>query len=144
MVACGNVNGIISIYDVRSNKKPFMMSQVQAEPGELTIILNEFKFNSKLNYFVFSFLVTELCFHPFSNENLLSSSYDGSLWFWNIKTNSSTNNQRFNDINERTVNAKNYLPMNRSILNSFDINMDHIVAVNNNFGMFTVKIQNLF
>jgi hypothetical protein len=37
------------------------------------------------------------------------------------------------------VNAKNYLPSNKYTVNSFDINNEHILAVNNNYGLFKVK-----
>lgn len=37
MVACGNLNGILSIYDVRSNKKPFIMSHNHSEPSKYLV-----------------------------------------------------------------------------------------------------------
>ena len=37
------------------------------------------------------------------------------------------------------MNAKNYLPHNEYQLNSFDINNEHIVAVNNNYCLFKLK-----
>lgn len=34
MVACGNLNGLLFIYDVRSLKKPFIISHNHSEPGK--------------------------------------------------------------------------------------------------------------
>lgn len=82
----------------------------------------------------------EVCFHPFSSDNLFSCSFDGSLWFWNA-TNKSELKSNWE---ERTVTAKNYLESNRYTLNSFDINNDQILAVNNNFCLYKLKYQNLF
>lgn len=114
IVACGNLNGLIFIYDVRgSNKKPFIMCQNNSEP------------------------VTEICFHPFSSDNLISSSFDGSLWFWN-STNKDASSKWDCDHN---MDLKNLLPNNSYTLNSFDINNDHILAVNNNLGLFKIKNQ---
>ncbi|CAF0775441.1 unnamed protein product [Brachionus calyciflorus] len=116
MVACGNLNGILSIYDVRSNKRPFIMSHNHSEP------------------------IMEVCFHPFSSDNLISCSFDGSLWFWNA----SSKGDLKTNWEDRTVNAKNYLESNRYTLNSFDINNDQLLAVNNNFCLYKLRYQNLF
>jgi hypothetical protein len=37
------------------------------------------------------------------------------------------------------INARNFLPNNRYSVNSFDINNENIIAVNNNYGLFKVK-----
>ena len=77
----------------------------------------------------------EVCFHPFSSENLISSSFDGSLWFWNA----SSKGQISSNWDDRIINAKNFLPNNRYTVNSFDINNENILAVNSNYGLFKIK-----
>ncbi|RNA16404.1 Nucleoporin Nup43 [Brachionus plicatilis] len=101
IIACGNLNGIIAIYDVRSSKKPFVLSQNHSEP------------------------VMEVIFHPFSSDSLFSSSFDGALWSWNT----SNRGELKSGWEDRTVNLKNYLDSNRYTLNSFDLNNDKILAI---------------
>lgn len=113
LIACGNTNGLICLYDVRSQKKPFIMCHTHSEP------------------------VLEVCFHPFSCDNLISCSFDGSLWYWN----SSSNGSDSSSWNDRNVNAKNFLPNNKYAINSFDINNENILAVNNNYTLFRIKNQ---
>lgn len=76
----------------------------------------------------------EVCFHPFSAENLISSSFDGSLWYWNANAKESLSNWE-----DRIITARNLLPDNRFALNSFDINNENILAVNNNYGLMKIK-----
>jgi len=113
LIACGNTNGLICLYDVRSQKKPFIMCHTHSEP------------------------VLEVCFHPFSCDNLISCSFDGSLWYWN----SSISGGDGSSWNDRNVSAKNFLPNNKYAINSFDINNENILAVNNNYTLFRIKNQ---
>lgn len=110
LLASGNLNGLIFIYDVRSNKKPLIMCHNHPHP------------------------ILEISFNPFSCDNLFSSSFDGALWSWNM-----SNKADFTSFDEKNIDAKNYLASNRYTLNSFDINNEHIVAVNNNYGLFKLK-----
>jgi nuclear pore complex protein Nup43 len=84
MIACGNSNGLLFIYDVRSQKKPFIISHTQSEPGILSTNLIDLNILIRLDLYFFS--VLEVCFHPFSSDNLISCSYDGSLWYWNASS----------------------------------------------------------
>jgi len=113
LIASGNLNGLIFIYDVRSQKKPLIMCHNHSQP------------------------IIEICFNPFSCDNLFSSSFDGALWFWNI-----SNKSEFTSWDDKNIDAKNYLPRNHYTLNSFDINNEHILAVNNNYGLFKLKNVN--
>jgi hypothetical protein len=79
----------------------------------------------------------EVCFNPFSCDNLFSSSFDGAFWFWNI-----TKNGEHSTWDDRNIDAKNYLPNNHFTLNSFDINNENIVAVNNNYSLFKFRNNN--
>lgn len=80
----------------------------------------------------------EVCFNPFSCDNLLSCSFDnGALWLWNI-----TNNELSSRWNDRNIDAKNFLPNNQFTLNSFDINNENIIAINNNYTVFKLKSNN--
>ena len=117
LIACGNTNGLICLFDVRSQKKPFIMCHTHSEP------------------------VLELCFHPFSCDNLYSCSFDGSLWYWNSRVNNSASVES-TSWDDRSVNARNFLPGNKYAVNSFDINNENILAVNNNYTMFRIKNQN--
>ena len=82
----------------------------------------------------------EVCFHPFSSDSLFSSTFEGELWSWS----SSKRGDLKTGWEERSVNSKNYLDSNRYTLNSFDLNNDKILAVNNNLCLFKLKYQNLF
>ena len=44
IIACGNLNGFIFIYDVRNQKKPFIMSHAYSEPGNEWML---YEFNYK-------------------------------------------------------------------------------------------------
>jgi len=110
LLASGNLNGLIFVYDVRSTKAPLIMCHNHSQP------------------------ILEICFNPFSCDNLFSTSFDGSLWFWNL-----SNREDMCNWDERSIDAKNYLPNNTYALNSFDINNEHIIAVNNNYGLFKLK-----
>ena len=79
----------------------------------------------------------EVCFNPFSCDNLFTASFDGALWFWNI---SSSN--EFSAYADKNIDARNYLPNNTFTLNSFDINNDNVIAVNNNLSVFKFKNTN--
>lgn len=110
LIASGNLNGLIFIYDVRSQKKPLIMCHNESKP------------------------ILEIGFNPFSCDNLYSTSIEGPLWFWNVEKKG-----EFASYEERDIDAKNYLPNNHYALNSFDINNEHIIAVNNNYGLFKLK-----
>ena len=79
----------------------------------------------------------EVCFNPFSCDNLYSSSMDGAFWFWNI-----SNNGEISSWDDRNIDAKNHLPNNHFTLNSFDINNENILAVNNNYSLFKLRNNN--
>lgn len=110
LIASGNLNGLIFIYDVRSQKKPLIMCHNHSQP------------------------ILEIGFNPFSCDNLFSTSFDGALWFWNVSSKG-----EFANYDEKNIDAKNYLPNNHYALNSFDINNEHIIAVNNNYALFKLK-----
>lgn len=114
IIACGNLNGFIFIYDVRNQKKPFIMSHAYSEP------------------------VIEVCFHPLSIDNLLSCSFNGSLRYWNV-----TSRNEFSGWDDRSVNSENLLPENKYPINSFDINAENVLAVNANYNLIKVKNHNL-
>lgn len=110
LIASGNLNGLIFVYDVRSQKKPLIMCHNHSQP------------------------ILEIGFNPFSCDNLFSTSMDGALWFWNVQSKG-----EFASYDEKNIDTRNYLPNNHYALNSFDINNEHIIAVNNNYGLFKLK-----
>lgn len=142
ILACGDLNGLIFIYDVRSNmkNKPFIMSQNNSEPGEKINNFLALLSNILSLFFLFWFLilVTEICFHPFSADSIFTSSFDGSLWLWNSSNKTGSIAKWDADHN---LELKNLLPNNNYTLNSFDINNESILAVNNNMSLFKVKLQ---